>query len=272
MAQRRRSRGRPDQRRTLVRDLALGAGGLILVILVWQLATSLHWVSPRSMPQPLDVATALVRLLGDGAFWAACGSTIFSSLVGIGICIVIAVPLSMAIHANEFVRESTWFVIEFLKPVPGVAIIPLALLLWGPTETVKLFLIVFGALWPLLTQFNYGLREVPGTAIEMSRVYRFTGAQRSGRIVIPSLMPFAFTGLRITTTLALIIAIVAEYIIGVPGIGALLALAQTNGVLDRMYAVMVVAGLLGLLFAWGVSALSRPLLFWHASERERVGR
>src|SRR5690606_19842522 len=120
-----------------------------------------------------------------------------------------------------------------LKPIPGVALIPLALLLWGPTEGVKLALIVFGAVWPLLTQLVYGLREVPGTALEMAKVYRLSRSQRLRRITLPSVLPFTLTGLRISVTIALIIAIVTEYIVGMPGLGSLLALAQLNGVVDQ---------------------------------------
>ena len=185
------------------------------------------------------------------------------------VVIVIAVPIAMSIHRSMVVQESTWFLIEFLKPIPPVALIPLGLLIWGPTEVLKLILVIFASLWPLLTQLVYGLREVSGTALEVSRVYRFSPWQRTSRIVLPSILPFALTGLRISATIALIVAIVVEYIGGVSGLGQMLILAQLNGLLLETYAIIFAAGFLGLAFNGILAALSRPLLFWHASQREQ---
>lgn len=105
----------------------------------------------------------------------------------------------------------------------------------------------------------------------MGRVYRLTMAQRVRWLTIPSMMPFTLTGLRISVTIALIVAVVTEYIAGIPGLGAMLATAQLNGAVPQAFALLFVAGLLGLAFSGGVDALGRPLLFWHASQREKAG-
>ncbi|WP_129662486.1 ABC transporter permease [Phytoactinopolyspora endophytica] len=250
-------------------ELTLGAVGLIGLVLLWQVASVTGLVSERVVPAPTDVAGALGRLVTTGDFWGAVWATVSITVIGMVVILLIAVPAAMAIHASRIVEHSTWFLIEFLKPIPGVALIPLALLLWGPTDGVKLFLIVFGSLWPMLTQLVYGLREIPGLALEMARVYRFGFWQRIHRITIPSVLPFTLTGLRISVTIALIIAIVTEYIVGMSGLGSLLALAQLNGVVDQAFALLLVSGLLGLAFSGAVAALSGPLLFWHPSQRER---
>ncbi|GAA1469185.1 ABC transporter permease [Microbacterium thalassium] len=251
-------------------EFALGAAGLASIIAIWQIASMTGALSPRAVPPPLDVAVGFGALLINTTFWGAVLATVTVALLGVVIVIAIAIPLAMAIHRSTFFRESTWFVLEFLKPIPPVALIPLTILIWGPTKAVELFLVVFAALWPMLTQLVYGLREVSGVALDMARVYRFTPMQRTFRIVIPSLTPFAMTGLRISITMALVTAIVTEYIIGIPGLGAMLSTAQVNGLLDRMYALIVAMGLLGLALNGVIAALNGPLLFWHASQRERV--
>lgn len=249
--------------------VVLGAVGLIIALTLWQVGSMTGAINPRWIPSPTDTFIALIGLLGTAAFWLALWNTVSISLFGILVVIVIAVPIAMSIHRSMVVQESTWFLIEFLKPIPPVALIPLGLLIWGPTEVLKLILVIFASLWPLLTQLVYGLREVSGTALEVSRVYRFSPWQRTSRIVLPSILPFALTGLRISATIALIVAIVVEYIGGVSGLGQMLILAQLNGLLLETYAIIFAAGFLGLAFNGILAALSRPLLFWHASQREQ---
>lgn len=258
--------------RTLRRrtEIILGCVGVVGLIAVWQVAIGSGAVSERVLPTPLAVAAALGELLTSAAFWLATWQTVWVTVVGMCVIMVIAIPLSIAIHSSRFVDRSTWFLIEFLKPIPGVALIPLALLLWGLTDGVKLFLIVFGALWPILTQLIYGLREISGVALDMGRVYRLTTLQRVRWLTVPSMMPFTITGLRISVTIALIVAVVTEYIAGIPGLGTLLATAQLNGATAQAFALLFVSGILGLAFSGGVDALGRPLLFWHPSQRERA--
>jgi ABC-type nitrate/sulfonate/bicarbonate transport system permease component len=251
-------------------ESALGVAGLVATVAVWWIACATGAVSPQSVPPPNEVFVALLALVVSAPFWLAAVNTVFIALVGVVIVILISVPLSMAIHRSRGFRESTWFLVEFLKPIPPVALIPLTILLWGPTKSVELFLIVFAALWPMLTQLGYGLREVSGTSLDVAKVYRLTPRQRTMRIIVPSLTPFAMTGLRISVSMALIVAVVTEYIVGIPGLGALLYTSQGSGALDRMYALIVAIGLLGLALNGLLALANRPLLFWHASQRERT--
>ncbi|MFV0406250.1 MAG: ABC transporter permease [Propioniciclava sp.] len=261
----------PRPRRLTRRDeTLLGLAGLASVLVLWQVASSTGLLSVNAVPPPLEVAAAFGRLMINPDFWAATGATLLIALLGVAIVQVIAILMALAIDRSRFIRESTWFPIEFLKPIPPVALIPLAILLWGPTKNVELILVVFAALWPMLTQLVYGLREVSGVALDVARVYRMSAWQRISRIVIPSLTPFAMTGLRISVTMALVVAIVTEYIIGIPGLGSMLSTAQVNGLLDRMYALIVAMGLFGLALNAVLTLIDKPLLFWHPSQRERV--
>lgn len=250
-------------------ELLLGFIGIVALLVAWEAVSRLGFVSPKAIPPPSEVAITAADLLSRGNFWLATWQTVWATLLGMVAIIAIAVPVAIAIHSSRTVEESTWFIIEFLKPIPGVALIPLALLVWGPTAGIKVGLIVFGGLWPLLTQLVYGLKETSGVAISMSKVYQFTAWQKFRYLTLPSLMPFALTGLRISITIALIVAIVTEYIVGISGLGLLLSTAQLNGLIDQTYALLFFSGVLGLLASGLIAALSRPLLFWHPSQREK---
>jgi ABC-type nitrate/sulfonate/bicarbonate transport system permease component len=205
--------------------------------------------------------------VGTSAFWAAVGATVTAALTGLAIVIVIALPMALLISRYEFFRLSTWIPIEFLKPIPPVALIPLGLLMVGPTAQLKISLIVFAALWPLVTQMVYGMKEIDGVAKDMSRSYRLGTWLGLTRITLPSILPFAVTGLRISAAIALVVAIVVELIAGVPGLGQTIGLAQISGQIAQMYAGIVAAGILGLTFNGLFSLAAKKLLFWHPSVR-----
>jgi len=259
---------RARRRRVGARTRVLvGAASVAFVILLWQTASVAGWLPSTVVPSADAVFIALGSELASGTFWGEVGLTMSSSMLGLLIVLVIATPLSLAIGRSEFVRESLWIPLEFLKPIPPVALIPLTLLLWGPSPTMKLFLVVFGSLWPLLTQMIYGVREVSGVALSMARSYRLGWWLTTSRIVIPSLLPFTATGLRVSAAIALIISVVTEMVAGAPGIGQAITLAQTGGQLPSMYALIVAAGLLGLAVNAAFRVIDRFLLFWHASQR-----
>jgi ABC-type nitrate/sulfonate/bicarbonate transport system permease component len=249
----------------------LGAGTILAMLVVWELASVVGLISSLSMPAASTVFSQLVHQLFEPAFWSAAGHTISSAVLALVIVTVLAIPLALAIGTRRLVEESTWGIIEFLKPVPPVAMIPLGLLLWGPTETMKLVITGFACLWPLLTQLVYGIQRVDKSVLDMARSYRLSFVETTTRIVIPSLLPYALTGMRVSASIAVVVTIVTELIGGAPGLGQSISVAQTGGRLDVMYALIIVTGLLGLLINYLFKVLERPLLFWHPSVRQEVG-
>lgn len=241
---------------------------MVAVLLLWEAASRSGLLPKASLPPASEVLLAWPALAATSAFWGSVGHTLGSALGGLAIVVLIAVPVGLAIGLSRFVRESTWLVVEFLKPIPPVAMIPLGLLLWGPSETMKLTLIAFGALWPFLTQMVYGINQVDHVALDMSKSYRLKAWLTTSRVIIPSLLPFAATGLRVSASIAVVVAVVTELIGGAAGLGRDIMVAQSAGNLPAMYALILTTGLLGLLINAAFAAAERPMLFWHPSQRK----
>ncbi|KWR70052.1 ABC transporter permease [Arthrobacter sp. W1] len=248
--------------------LAIGTTAVLLVLAFWELAWRTELLPTMAFPAASGMLQALGLLLATPSFWASLWSTISVALLGLALIILIATPVAMLIGLVKRANDSTWFLLEFLKPIPPVALIPLGLLLWGPTPGMKLFLIVFGAIWPLLTQLVYGVREIDGTSTDMARSYRMGRWLTIRHVMLPALLPFAMTGLRISASIAIIIAVVTEMIGGADGLGQDIVVAQSAGAIDQMYALIFATGILGLLFNAGFRGLDKPLLFWHPSVRK----
>ena len=248
--------------------LAIGVLAVLLVLAAWELAWRTGLLPAMAFPSASGMLQALWQLLASPGFWASLWSTLSVALLGLGLIILIATPIAMLIGLIKQANDSTWFLLEFLKPIPPVALIPLGLLLWGPTPGMKLFLIVFGAIWPLLTQLVYGVREIDGTSTDMARSYRMGRWLTTRHIILPALLPFAMTGLRISASIAIIIAVVTEMIGGADGLGQDIVVAQSAGAIHQMYALIFATGILGLLINSGFRGLDKPLLFWHPSVRK----
>jgi ABC-type nitrate/sulfonate/bicarbonate transport system permease component len=247
---------------------AIGAGTVLAVLAVWELLARTGSFPPGSIPPASSVLAEFVRQLGMAEFWQAVWNTVSVAMLGLLLIVLIASPLALVIGLVRSVQESTWFLLEFLKPIPPVALIPLGLLLWGPSPGMKLFLIVMGAIWPLLTQLIYGLKEINGVSADMAHSYRLGWWLTTSRLVVPSILPFALTGMRISASIAVVIAVVTEMIGGAPGLGQNIVVAQSAGALSEMYALILAAGLLGLLINAGFRGVQKPLLFWHPSIRQ----
>lgn len=248
-------------------DLALGFGAVVAALALWELVSRTGIINPQQVPPASTVVVELIRLLGTSDFWLNVWATISSALAGLGLVIVLGTVAALLIGLISFVRHSTWMVIEFLKPIPPIALIPLGLLLWGPSPTMKITLITFGALWPFLTQMVYGIRQTNNVALDMAQSYRLGWWLTTSRIVVPTLLPYALTGLRISASIAVIISVVTELVGGANGIGQVIAVAQINNVMPTMYAYILTAGLLGVAINLLFTFLEKPLLFWHPSQR-----
>jgi ABC-type nitrate/sulfonate/bicarbonate transport system permease component len=246
----------------------VGAGGVLVAALVWEGATRLGLVDSTAIPPLSTVLGALVSQLGTAGFWTAVLRTIESTLLGLLIGVAIAVPLGLVLGLSGVAFRSTRFVVEFLKPIPVVAILPLVLLIYGTTLQMKLVLIAFGTVWPLLIQVLYGVQSVDPVVSATARSFRMSWARRLALVVLPSASPLIATGLRVAAVNALVLSVVTELVGGAQGLGFEISRAELTADYPRLYALVLVTGLLGLLLNAAMERPERRLLHWHPSHRE----
>ena len=251
---------------TVVRA-ALGALGIALALGAWELAVDTGVLPEVDVPRASSVIGELWRLLGTGRFWTVIGETASGAASGLAIAMAVGIALGVALGASEVARRATGPTVEFLRPVPGIALVPVAAVIWGPARGSDVFLVAFGCVWPLLTQTMHGVRNVDDVALTTARSLRLGPLSRVRWIYVPGSLPYILTGLRIAVPIALIASIGAEIIIGSPGIGTEIRRAQTSLDLPRMYALVIAAGMLGLAATLVTGALERRSLRWHQSQR-----
>lgn len=254
-------------RRRDLTPVALGAAGCLLSLGIWEAASRFSLVPATEVPPATVVLRALAGLITDQTFWSAIADTLTQWVLGFGLAVLIAVPVGLCLGSFELVWRATRPLVEFFRTVPGNVLIPLAILLWGLSLRSAVFMIVFGCIWSLIVQTMYGARDVDAGARDTARAFRLNRWERARWVVLPSALPHVATGLRIASATALIIAVSAEILIGVNGIGKDIALARTAGAVDRMYALILAAGLLGIAIHLIFARLEGHFLSWHESQR-----
>ncbi|MET0521977.1 MAG: ABC transporter permease subunit [Jiangellaceae bacterium] len=249
------------------RRLWLGALGLLMFLLVWQLTSALGLVDSQYLPYVTDVFARLLEELRDLAFWRRLGLTMTSWAIGLAVATVAAVVLGTVVGLVPFLRRATHTMVEFLRPIPSVALIPLAVLVFGLQMRAALVIIVYASFWQVFVQVIYGVADVDTVARDTARSFRLTRRERLRFLVLPTLLPYLLTGVRLAAAVALILAITAEMVIGNPGLGRMIELSRSAGDAVGLYALVVVTGFLGLLVNLVFRFIERRSLAWHQSVR-----
>jgi len=248
----------------------LGAAGLAGLLVLVEALPRLGLVNDAYLPPTSRIAAALGDEIVTGEFWRAVGDTLTGWAIGLLIAVVAGVVVGIVIGAVPVLRAATASTIEFLRPIPSVALIPLAVLLYGTDLGSTLLLVVYAAFWQVLVQVLYGVADVDPIADETARSFRFGPWARVRHVLWPTALPYVFTGVRLAASVALVLAVTAELVIGAPGLGKSIAVAQTSGAVPLMYALIAVTGLLGVGINLAARVFERRSLAWHQSVRGEV--
>lgn len=249
-----------------------GVIGIVVAIVAWQLVTSYWLTTGAQLAPPWDVAVEMARQVTTAELWESSLMTLRAWAIGLALSIAVGVPIGILIGTSAVLWHALRPTLDFLRSVPGVALMPLTLVLWGPTLQSDVFLIIFGTIWTLIVQSTYSVRAVDETALETGRSFGFTRAETIRWIVLPSALPYLATGLRIASIVALTVAISAELLIGNPGLGNMIGLARSYGQYTTMYSLILVSGVIGIVMQAGSTALERRALRWHESQRSGEGQ
>jgi sulfonate transport system permease protein len=237
----------------------------LLVIALWQAAVETGVANRLFVAAPANAFGVIVERAEAGSLWTTIGATAQRLGAGWMVAVAVAILLGAAIGNSQVAYQFLSPTLEFFRPLPASAVIPVAILFFGLTTTMSTFVIAFGSLWPVLLAAIHGyanvsreLREVAST-LEMSRLrYILT-------IATPSASVDIMAGLRISLALALILTVVTEMQASLPGLGYEIFLAQRTFRSADLYAGLMTLGIFGFLISQALLLVEARLMRWKAT-------
>lgn len=242
--------------------VVLGTLGVLGTLAVLELAIRAGVVSSTALPPPTELLARLGELALEGEFWQALAATVVAWGLALACVAAIAIPAGILIGSFAAARRATSGLIELLRPIPSVALLPLAILLFGLGLQMKVTLAAFAGTWPLLVNTIYGVGNADRLMLDTARSFGWSRAKIVRRVVLPAAGPSIATGLRIAAAVALIVVLSAEILAASSGLGELIRGYQQAGRPEFVYAGIVATGILGLAVNVGLTGIERRVLRW----------
>ena len=252
----------PRERNGLAGAAIVGALGL------WWLIGRLEVLSPVLLPPPGEVLQSLVTLTRDGTLPRDIGTSLLRVVQGFLLALSVALPLGVAMGMSPVLRGLLEPLIELVRPIPPIAVIPLAMLWFGIGEFSKVFLIMYGAFFPILVNTMAGFAEVDPIHIRAARTLGANRYEIFRDVIIRSAFPYMVVGARLGMGMAFIVLVAAELIASSAGLGYLINDARYRFRTDQILLGMGCIGVLGYMLNKLLLEADRRIVRWkRGSER-----
>jgi len=223
--------------------VVLGLLPIISLLMIWQLFSD--GPSPH-FPAPSYWLMALEQLWKNGQIQFAIKETFWIFGIGLILSTTLGFSLGIIIGVNRKFREWTTYSFESFRAIPPPVVIPIAVLLMGYSDSMKIVVIVFATIWPILLNVVSSIDNMHSGLVDMGKALHLTQKQLIFKVVIPSAIPNAIIGIRVTIPLAIVITLLTEMLTGSNGLGGIMIAGQRNYNSSQVYGVLVIVGILGL--------------------------
>lgn len=245
-----------------------GALGIALVLVTMQLVVQAGLVSSAAMPTAINMLAAFGNLVISKTFLLAILDTLLSALAAFALAAVIMIPLGILLGTSP--TWERWFsgLIEVLRPIPAISLLPVAILALGIGSEMKILLAGYAALWPILINTVAGVRDTDSNMIRAGRSFMWGRGTIMRRIQLPSALPFIGSGARQSIAVALVIVVTLELLGARSGIGAVIRDYGAAGRIEYVFAGILATALLGLLLHSALARVEQSLMRWAPQYRK----
>ena len=249
----------------IARDWAGSLLGLASLLALWWAASHAQWVSKVFLPTPEATFNSLWEGLQQGDLAAYTGSTVWRMVQGWLLACVGGITLGALVGISARARAWVLPTLEFLRPLPASAVIPLAISLFGLSPNMVLAVVAFGAMWPVLLGTVHGFAHVPTRLREVALALELPAISYVTKMGLPHAMPDILAGMRLAMTVSLIVAVVGEMIASQSGLGQAILLAARSFRASELFAGIVLLGAIGFVSNALLALAERRLLVWQRS-------
>jgi ABC-type nitrate/sulfonate/bicarbonate transport system permease component len=211
--------------------------------------------------------TEILKTFSETWLFERVGSDVVPSLLrltaGYFLAVAIAVLVGIPLGLNDTARRAAAPIVEFLRAIPPPALLPLAIVVIGVGNSMKIAIIAFVCLWPVLLNTIDGIRGIDPTLNETVRVYGVRGLTRLRLVTLPAAAPQIFAGMRTSLSLALILMVISEMVASTNGIGFFVLQSQRTFAIPEMWSGILLLGILGYVLNLIFILVERRVLAWH---------
>jgi len=247
--------------------LILGSLIPIFVLILWQLASSLAWISPQLFPSPISIFKNFYDTIASGELIHHLSISVMRAMLGFliggGSGLVIGLVVGLFKRSEHLLDPS----IQMLRTVPLLAITPLFILWFGFGELSKVLLISMGAFFPLYVNAFLGVRNVDAKLFDVARVLEFSRVHQITKVILPGAMPNILLGIRLSLSTSWLCLVVAELMGADQGIGYLIQDARAYMRTEIVFVGIFIFAIVGKLTDSLVRILEAKLLKWQDSYR-----
>ena len=236
------------------------AAVLLALIALWWLASHLQWISKVFLPTPEATVASLVEGLVKGDLVNFTLSTVLRMTLGWGLATALGVGLGALIGSSDAVRAWIQPTLELLRPMPASAMLPLAIAIFGLSGGMVLFVVAFGAMWPVLLATVHGFATMHVRLKEVGQALQLSRTAFVFKLGLPNALPDILAGMRLSLTVSLIVSVVGEMIASQPGLGQAILLAARSFRASELFAGVVLLGLIGFVTNTGLAMAEKRFL------------
>jgi ABC-type nitrate/sulfonate/bicarbonate transport system permease component len=246
-----------DHRVMAILQHARGLLPLVLGLGIWQ---AFGPAKSPYFPRPSEWFDSIVILERSGKLWPAFIATMTTFVVGVAFACVIGFVLGILIGRSRGLRRALGPLLEFCRGLPPPVLVPIVVLLLGYAESLKLVVVVWVSIWPILLNTTTATGLVDELLLDVSRTFHFGPITTIRKIVAPAVIPPFLLGVRIAIPLAIIITLLVEMLTSLPGIGSLIVTSQRQFRSAEVYGLLAVVGIFGLLVNVIFGAIEQKVL------------
>jgi ABC-type nitrate/sulfonate/bicarbonate transport system permease component len=250
----------------IVRNVSFALGLPVLLVVLWGLWSA--GSTNRFLVGPIPILEAFRETWIGPAFVDDVLPSLYRLALGIAASIVVGVGAGVVIGRLRRLRETLEPTLEFFRAIPPPVLIPVAMLLLGITDTMKVVVIVSGAVWPILLNTIDGVRATDSVMTETADSFRIPRWERLWLVVLPAASPRIMTGVRQALSVALILMVISEMFASSSGLGYRIAYFQRNYLVAEMWSGILLLGLIGVFLAAVFGLVERRVLRWYHGMRE----
>ncbi|UZE50530.1 ABC transporter permease [Rhodopseudomonas sp. P2A-2r] len=217
----------------------------VALLVALEIGARMSQIQSDALAPPSAVAIALVEAFGDGSLLVATRDTLASAVAGLLIGSGVGLAFGIALGLFQPFDRLMEVTIESLRPIPSIALLPIALIALGFGYRMEIVVVAFACVWPMLILSRAAVGSIEPRLIEVSRVLRLSPGDRISKIIIPAALPRIFLAFRLAAGIALIVAVTVEIAINPIGLGAGIMIAQQALRPDLMLAYLLWIGLIG---------------------------